>query len=275
MDFSSARQCFYHEIHQQDEQIDLARAALYIAQEEYADLDPEEYLNALDTMAADLQERLPAEPYPLRIVQTINAYLYDDLQFRGNRDHYYDPENSYLNRVIDHRTGIPITLSLVYLELAKRIDFPMVGVGMPGHFLIRPDRSDLEIFVDPFNQGEVMFVQDCEERLKQLYGDVIEFRDEFLDPVSPRRFLARMLTNLKGIYLSQGEMAKVLATIDRILLLFPDAALEQRDRGLIYYQVGRWIEARQDLESYLGQRPAARDAIAIRELLNRIVTRTP
>ncbi len=270
MDFSLARQRFYQEIHQPDEQIDLAAAALYIAQEEYSDLDVEEYLNALDTMAAEVEERLPAEPYPLRILQAINQYLYEDLKFSGNTESYYDPRNSYLNEVIDRRTGIPITLSLVYLELARRIHFPMVGIGMPGHFLIRPIGDEMEIYVDPFHQGEVLFAQDCQERLSQIYGKPIEIRPEFLQPISPRHFLARMLSNLKAIYLTQSDIPRSLAVIERILLLFPDAAMEQRDRGLLYYQTGRWTEACQDLENYLAQVPAPDDAAVMQELLRRM-----
>lgn len=270
MDFPLARQRFYQEIRQPEDQIDLARAALYIAQEEYPHLDPEEYLNALDTMAAEVEERLPTEPYPLRIIQTINRYLFDDLNYRGNNDNYYDPRNSYLNQVIDRRTGIPITLSLVYLEVAKRIEFPMVGVGMPGHFLIRPIGQDMEIFVDPFNQGEIMFAEDCQERLSQLYGRPIELNPEFLEPVTASYFLVRLLSNLKAIYIQQGDLQRVLSIIERILLIFPNAPLEQRDRGLLYYQLGRWTEASQDLENYLLQMPTADDAIVVRELLRRI-----
>ena len=151
MAFLQARQSFYQEINQPDEQIDLAKAALYIAQEEYLDLDPAEYLNALDTMADDLQDQLPPQQYPLKIIQSINRYLYDDLGFTGNVADYYDPRNSFLNEVIERRIGIPITLSLVYIEVAKRVDFPMVGVGMPGHFLIRPDFPEMETFVDAFH----------------------------------------------------------------------------------------------------------------------------
>lgn len=270
MIFSTARQGFYHEISQPDDRIDLAKAALYIALEAYPNLDVEEYLNALDVMAKEVSDRLPQERYPLRVIKAINNYLYTDLRFQGNERNYYDPDNSYFNRVIDRRTGIPISLSLVYLELAKRLDFPMIGVGMPGHFLIRPDRPDLDIYVDPFNQGEVLFEQDCAILLQQLYGDSVAIQPSFLEPVSARRFLVRMLANLKGIYINRGEMSQVLAVIDRILMLFPDAPTEQRDRGLIYYQVGRWTEARQDLENYLNHVPAARDAMVVRELLKRI-----
>lgn len=270
MNFPPARQQFYQEVRQSDEQIDLAKAALYIAQEEYPDLDPAEYLSALDTMASEVEERLPTERYPLRVIQTLNQYLFQDLGFRGNTEAYYDPRNSYLNEVIDRRIGIPITLSLVYLEIARRFGFPMVGVGMPGHFLIRPTITDMQVFVDPFNQGELLFEEDCRNRLSEIFGQPVELRPEFLTTVTARQLLARILTNLKAIFLRQEDLPHGLAAIERILMLFPNAVLEQRDRGLLYYQMGRWTEASQDLESYIRQMPTARDIPAVRELLRRM-----
>ncbi|MBW4687057.1 MAG: SirB1 family protein [Komarekiella atlantica HA4396-MV6] len=270
MNVSSARQYFYQEIQQSDEHIDLAKAALYIAQEEYPNLDPEEYINALDTMAVELQERLPSSRYPLRIIQTINQYLYNDLGFAGNEKYYSDPRNSFLNDVIDRRLGIPITLALVYLEVARRIDFSMVGVGMPGHFLIRPDIPDIEIFVDAFNGGEIIFAQDCQEKLSEIYQQPVTLQPEFLAVVSHRHFLARMLTNLKYIYLRQQELEKTLAAVERILLLFPGVSLEIRDRGLLYYQLGHYSQATDDLQSYLAKIPDAEDASVIRQLLAKL-----
>lgn len=270
MEFTLARQLFYQEINLPEAQIDLGKAALYLAKEEYPELDAEEYLNALDVMAAEIKERLPKESYPLRIIKSINNYLYQDLGFKGNTREYYDPRNSFLNQAIERRTGIPITLALVYLEIAKRIDFPMVGIGMPGHFLIRPDFEEADIYVDAFNEGEILFPQDCAERLAQIYGQPVQMRPEFLEAVGPKKFLARMLTNLKAIYLNQGENSKALEAIEKILLLFPEAVVERRDRGVLYYQLGRWTEARPDLESYLVNIPDAGDAEVVRRLLLRM-----
>ena len=270
MDFPQARQLFYQEINQPDRAIDLAKAALYVALEEYHNFDPQEYLNVLDTIAGEVRSRLPPQNYPMRIVQTINRYLYEDLRFAGNEADYYDPRNSFLNQVIDRRMGIPISLSLVYLEVAKRIDFPMVGIGMPGHFLIRPDFEDAGIFIDAFNKGEILFPEDCQERLAQIYGQPMALEPAFLAPVSSRQLLGRMLGNLKAIYLQQRDAVRVLGAIERILLLFPHALLEMRDRGILYYQLGRLVEARYDLEIYLRNAPNAEDAAAIRQLLERI-----
>lgn len=265
---SLPRQRFSQIVLQPEAQISLAEAALYIAQEEYLDLDVESYLNGFDTMAEEVRERLPTEPYPLRILQAINQYLYDDLGFVGNTRDYYDPRNSYLNEVIERRTGIPITLSLVYLEIAKRIDFPMAGVGMPGHFLIRPTGEEMEIYVDPFHRGKILFSQDCQEQMAQTYGRTVELKAAYLEPVSSHQFLARMLTNLKYIYLNQNQLQKSLAAVERVLLIFPDAQ-ELRDRGILYYQLGRWDEACQDLEDYLARSPQA-DVALIRQLLGRM-----
>lgn len=261
---------FYREINQPDTQIDLAKAALYIAQEEYPNLDIATYLNALDVMATEVEERLPVERYPLRIIQSLNQYLYDELGFTGNTSDYYDPRNSFLNEVIDRRSGIPITLSLVYLEVARRLDFPMVGIGMPGHFLIRPDFQDVGIFVDAFNRGEILFESDCEERLAQIYGHPVQLQPSFTKAVSPRQLLTRMLTNLKLIYLNRQDLPKALAVVERILLLFPDAVMERRDRGLLYYQLGYPSKASQDLEVYLAVLPNADDAYVIRRLIEQL-----
>jgi len=270
MDFPLARQRFYQAVRQPEAEINLAAVALYIAQEEYPDLEVDSYLNALDTMAAEVQERLPAEAYPLRIIGAINQYLYQDLGFAGNTVDYYNPRNSFLNEVIERRIGIPITLSLVYLEIAQRIDFPMIGVGMPGHFLIRPTQGEMAIYIDAFEKGEILFSQDCQERLAQIYGRPMELLPQFIQPVSSHQFLVRLLTNLKHIYLSQSQWSKSLAAVERILIIDPNAVGELRDRGILYYQLGRWPEACQDLETYLAHRPALEDIGPIRQLLNRM-----
>jgi regulator of sirC expression with transglutaminase-like and TPR domain len=270
MQLSLARQRFIQEVRQPDEYIDLERAALYIAQETNPALDVEAYIAALDAMAEAVRERLPLEEYPLRTIKVLNHYLFEDLGFRGNQANYYDARNSFLHAVIDRRRGIPLTLSLVYLAIAQRIAFPMVGVGMPGHFLITPASTETAFFVDPFNRGEILFQQDCADRLKIMFAGQLEMRPQFLAPVTNRQFLARMLTNLKTIYFSQGDIDNSLATIERILILFPDAPGELRDRGLIYFQLERLIESRLDLETYLSLQPQADDRKVIEGILDQI-----
>ncbi|UFP96269.1 SirB1 family protein [Gloeobacter morelensis] len=267
MERSSARQRFIQVLQQPEVQIDLAEAALYIALEAYPGLDVEEYLNALDTMAEEVRERIEGERYPLRMLQGINRYLYDDLGFRGNEEEYYDPRNSFLNEVLDRRTGIPITLALVYLEIARRVDFPMVGVSMPGHFLIRPDRSDMEIHIDAFHRGEILFREDCAERLERIYGRRLELHPAFFEAVGARRFLARMLTNLKFAYWMRSDWQAALGAVERLLAVFPNTPAEWRDRGILHYRLGHPAAARLDLENYLKSAPEAEDAARIRELL--------
>ena len=262
------RRLFVQEIQQPDEAINLERASLYIALEEYPDLEVDAYIHALDTMAAEIQERLPAELYPLKILKTIQQYLYEDLGYSGNRTEYYDPRNSFLNEVIDRRTGIPITLSMIYLAIARRIDFPMIGINLPGHFIIRPIAEDMEIFVDPFHGGNILFLQDCEELLVKVFDRRVALQPEYLAAVSNRQLLGRLLTNLKVVYVNQRNFPKAAQASERILLLFPDAPLEHRDRGVLYYRSDRLAEARQDFERYLELAPLAEDAQVIQEILD-------
>lgn len=270
MTFEPFYQAFVEEIQHSDPDINLARAALQIACFEYPKLNVNNYLNRIDFMADEVRMRLPNSSYPLKIIQTINQYLFTDLQFTGNNQDYYDPRNSYLNEVIDRRTGIPLTLSIIYLEIAKRIDFPMVGIGMPGHFIIRPDFEDVEIFVDPFHGGEILFAQDCQERLSQVYQQPVKLEDHFLNPSSNQQILLRLLTNLKYIYLNQQQWQQTIRILDLLLLLIPNHPLELRDRGLIYYQMGQFTQAQQDLGFYLAILPNAQDADSIRQLLQKI-----
>ena len=175
-----------------------------------------------------------------------------------------------MNQVIDKKTGIPITLSVIYLEIAKRLDFPMVGIGMPGHFLIRPEFENVGIFVDVFNQGEILFKEDCELKLKEIYQQPITLEEHFLTPVSNQQILGRMLTNLKYIYLNRQEYPKMLRIIELLLQLFPNHPLEIRDRGLLYYQLRQWEKATTDLQLYLSILPTAEDAPTIRQILQQM-----
>ncbi|MGL5807401.1 MAG: SirB1 family protein [Xenococcaceae cyanobacterium] len=274
MDFNLGWQKFYDEIDREDKSIDLAKASLSFALAEYPHLDIDKYLNALDVMADEISDRRTEENYPLKIIKTINNYLFEELGYRGNSNDYYNPRNSFLNDVIDLRQGIPISLSVVYLEIAKRINFPMVGIGMPGHFLIRPEFESAAIFVDVFEKGEILFQQDCETRLNALYQQVdrqpIELKPEFLAPVSNKQILVRMLTNLKFIYINTQELKRALRVTEGILMLFPGHPREIRDRGLIYFHMGEWQQASENLNFYLAISPDAEDAEAIRELLQKI-----
>lgn len=267
-DRSLAQQRFYQVLQQAG--FSLAEAALYIAQEEYPDLEVAPYLKQLSDMAAAIDQQLGSERYPLKVIQAINHYLYEELGFTGNSQNYYDPRNSFLNQVLDRRTGIPITLSLIYLEVAQHLGLPMVGVGMPGHFLVRPVVNEMVLFVDPFYRGEILFAQDCQERLAQIFGAGMTLNPAFVEPIGSHQFLRRLLTNLKQIYLQQNQVHECLAAIEKILMVVPDAWLERRDRGLLYYQLGDWSACRQDLEAYLKGHPQAEDIPLVHRLLNRM-----
>ncbi len=270
MRLSPAGQRFYQEVQKADGRVSLAAAALYIAQEDYWDMNPSEYIEKLDRMADSVRSRLPKNRYPLKVIKVINQYLFEELKFSGNRQNYYDPDNSCLNCVLDRRLGIPISLSLVYLEIAARLGFLMVGVGMPGHFLIRPVVDEMAVFVDPFHQGEVLFLADCQERFYQQYGENAQWDDDFLSAVPPKAFLARMLMNLKTVYLVMEAFESAIATLDKLLILMPGQPQQLRDRGLLHYEVKNYALAEQDLKGYLRSQPQAPDHQNIQKILERI-----
>lgn len=261
---------FSVEVAQPDEQIDLAKAALYFAQADDPDLNVQNYLDVLEAIAIEIEFQLPSERYPLKVIQTINHYLFEHLNFRGNQQDYYNPDNSFLHRVIERQLGIPISLSVIYLAIAQRLNFPMVGIGMPGHFLIRPEFEGAGVFVDPFNRGEILFEQDCQARLDETYRQQVKLESSWLAPVSNKQILARMLNNLKFIYLHRREINKALSMMNGILKIFPENVAEIRDRGLLYYQLNRWSEAIIDLEYYLKVDPDSDDAPTIEILLKKM-----
>ncbi|NEO85027.1 MAG: tetratricopeptide repeat protein [Spirulina sp. SIO3F2] len=260
-------------VSQPETAIDLTTAALNIAQIAAPGLDITPYQTRLQELGRTLQANRPNPPYPLKVIQMINRFLYEEWGFQGNQDQYYDPRNSFLNEVLDRRLGIPISLAVLYLDLARRVELPMVGIGMPGHFLVRPDFEDAEIFVDVFNQGEILFPQDCMALLAQIYKHPVPFHSEYFAPVSTKSILARLLSNLKQIYLNQGKLEQMLWTVDGILALFPDHAPERKVRGLVHFELGHWIAAQTDLQLYLETIPQLEEARFIEHLLSQIAER--
>ena len=270
-----ARELFAAELERDEAEIDLGRAAPLFARVEYPGLDVDAYLCRFDAMAADLRPRLGPGEEPGRVVATIAEYLFRELGFAGNEADYYDPRNSYLNEVLDRRTGIPISLSAIYLELGKRLELPFEGVGLPGHFLVRLADPFIPVLVDPFGEGKIVTEDECRARLRALYGDRVELTMSMLRPVGTRSILFRMLANLKGVYARQEDYARAARTIDLMLMVEPGAVAEYRDRGLMRFQAGDLRNARLDLERYLELRPDVADADAIREqlaLIDRLYT---
>ena len=244
--------------------IPLAEAALWIAAEEYPALDVEAYIDRLDEMAEAARPRLATADAPETITR-FNEFVFDELGFGPNDEQYDDPRNSFLNDVIDRRVGIPITLSLVYTELCSRLGLPAVGVGFPGHFLVKW-MGPSEVLIDPFFR-KVISRADCVERLKSSYGPQARLDEEMLAPATPRQIVVRMLRNLKHHYLGRGDLPRALAAVDRALLVCPDDATELRDRGILYCRLECYAAALRDLERYLVLAPADPLAGEIRERL--------
>jgi len=260
MNVPEARRRFAALVERAQGEFRLAEGALLIAQEEYPGLDVAAYLRRLDTMAAVVSAHLGLEIDPSRIVAQLNAYLFDTEGFRGNLEDYYDARNSFLNDVIERKTGIPITLSVVYIELARQVGLPIVGVGMPGHFLVRYSAQPTVFWIDPFHRGQILSHEDCQHLLAQMYGPRLEWSDAYVQPVSDHAILQRMLYNLKAIYVQQSDPHRALGVVERLLLLRPDALTEVRDRGLLQAQMGAVEAALDDLQHYLQLSPEAPDA---------------
>ena len=251
-----------------DEEIDLARAALLIAATEYPEISVERELFRLDAIAEGIAPRMDDDT-PLYQLNTLSEYLFDELKFAGNHTNYHDPRNSFLNDVMERKRGIPISLSLLYIEVGKRAGVPILGIGMPGHFIVR-HRDESGVFVDPFHGGILLSVEECAERLKQVTQGSLPWDSEYLEPISSRAFIARMLRNLKLVYLQRRNYERVLATIDRVIALLPQDAVEFRDRGVVNYRLGNYEEALEDLHVYVTSGEVVPDGDTVHKLMDQI-----
>jgi regulator of sirC expression with transglutaminase-like and TPR domain len=241
--------------------IPLAEAALAVAEEEYPRLDPGQTLATLDELAAAVHSRLAGRRTTAEVLHQLRAVLFEERGFRGNQEHYYDPRNSFLNEVVERRLGIPITLSILYIEVASRVGVPVQGVAFPGHFLVKCAAA--ELFIDPFHGGEAISGDECVARMKAR-GD---FDPRQLEAVGARAILARLLHNLKRIYVEAGDDVRALWVVDRLLLLAPDEPAERRDRGLVCARLGHARVATEDLAFYLAAAPQASDREQVAVLL--------
>ena len=250
----------------EDEKIDLIRAALVIARTEYPNLDIEEYAGRIERMARRVADAA-ADLDQQRTLAALNRVIFEQANLRGNREDYYDPRNSFLNDVLDRGLGIPITLSIIYMEVAGRVGLPLSGVGMPGHFLLKHyGDSEQEILIDCFNRGDILSRQDCQSRLDEIYSGEMKLRPEFLHPISRRQILTRMLNNLKTVYLSTRNFRKALPIADLILVIYPRSAEDVKQRALLRYSMGLHGLAAEDLDEYLKMSPTASDADEIRQM---------
>jgi regulator of sirC expression with transglutaminase-like and TPR domain len=238
---------------------DLAPAALAIARVEYPSLDTGEYLDAIERMgdaAAGRVRRTGASGQDA--IKVLNEYLYDEQRFTGNRDRYDDPRNSFLNEVLDRRTGIPISLAVVYLEVARRAGVHVAGVNFPGHFLLRTadERARLHyggdfLIVDPFHGGALLSEIDCREMLRRHVGEDAAFDRNLLEPATRHEIVTRMLVNLKRLYVRMRSFPQARFVADLLLTVDPSAVSELRDRGLLAYHLEDFGAALRDLETYL------------------------
>jgi regulator of sirC expression with transglutaminase-like and TPR domain len=248
------------------EQFDLAEASLLLAQDAYPDLDVGVYLARLDDIAGAIRRRIAGDAFAEQKLRALNYYLFNELRYSGNIDDYYDPRNSYLNEVMERRTGIPITLSILYLEIGRRIGLNLKGVSFPGHFLVKLSVRRGELVLDPFTGGEAQSEADLRQRLAQVLpaGQADRAKlERYLEPATSRQIIARVLRNLKNVYMQTQKLEPALAVMHRMLLVVPESAEELRDRGLLYEQLECFRPALSDLQNYLRRRPDAPDATEI------------
>ena len=234
----------------ESDQIDLAKGALLIAKDAYADLDIEVYLQQLNQMAEELQSQIGRKADTSEQINRLNHYLFEAQGFAGSsQENYYDVRNSYLNEVLERKVGLPITLSVVYMEIGKRIGLPLVGVGFPGHFMVK--HRDLEIVIDPFENGQILSDEDLSERLVQIFRESVPMHPRFLQAVTNKEILARMLRNLRQIHFRTEEYEKAVKTAERITWLAPQSAQDYRDLGYLYYQVNAYAKSLASFNTYL------------------------
>jgi regulator of sirC expression with transglutaminase-like and TPR domain len=251
-----------------EREIDLALAALLVARVESPALEPDPWLKRLDDLAARSGIKVGADPSVS--LGRLRRFLFEEEAFRGNTDDYFDPRNSCLDQVIDRRLGIPLTLSVLMMEVGRRVGLVIEGVGLPGHFMVRAQAISASILVDPFHGGAVRSVAEAEEVVAQAMGQKVDLTPAHFVPVTKIQILTRMLANLKSIYVQREEWPKALQVIDQLLLLEDSGASQLRDRGTVLMKLGDFQAGAADWERYLSRYPHAKDAAKLRTQLRRI-----
>jgi regulator of sirC expression with transglutaminase-like and TPR domain len=249
-----------------DEEIDLAEAALLIAKNAYRDLDVPGYLARIAELAGKLSAQLPEDGSESTRIVALNRFLFEDQGFAPSIENYFDPRNSFLNDVLERRVGIPLSLSILYIEVGRRIGLPLRGVSFPGHFLVKCTLKEGIVIIDPYCGGITLSLQDLQQRLRETRGGEVSraIVAAMLVAANNREILARMLRNLKAIYLDQRDYARALSAIDWIIAVTPAEATEVRDRGLTYVKLECVRAALEDLEHYMQMAPNAADMNEIR-----------
>ena len=243
---------------------DMVEAALWVAAEEYPDLDVDHTAARVRLISAEGARLAQGLTNPFARLDVLRTHLFDDLGFRGNEKEYNDPRNSFLNEVLDRRLGNPLSLSTLFIDVARAAGFEAHGVGLPGHFVASATYGGRTVLVDPYHCGQVICEDDCRQLVSKTTGRPSLFRRELLEGADERAMLTRMLLNLKYIYVKGEDYRRALAAVERLLLVSPDDSTEIRDRGFLYAHLGHPGAAVSDLESYLALVPAARDAESVR-----------
>lgn len=250
-----------------DPHLDLVEASLVIALEEDPRLDVDRYLGEVSTWSEAVRARLEGSRDVERVVDTINRVLYDEQGFRGENDDYYDPRSALLSEALDRHAGLPITLSILYIELSRRIGAEAVGVSLPGRFLVKFTGPFGVIVVDPYDGGRVLSTVELQKILDGMYGGGVRLREQHLRSFSPKEILARELAQLKAAYLAQHDLPRAAASIDRLLILDERDAWEVRDRAALAMQMHAYRQAIELFERYLMLMPSAEDHSRVREQL--------
>ncbi len=263
-----ARKMFADLVDSHGEDLPLDRALLLIAAEDRGNVSVQDTCRKLDLLSERLADSFPPDGDELSKLASLSEFLFVKENYGGNQEDYYDLRNSWLDDVLDRRKGIPITLSVLAMEVARRLGFELRGVGFPGHFLVTT-KLRTGFYLDPFRGGQILLRNDCRELLAQLSGGNVEMKGTDLDPVSSKQLVARVLQNIKGIHLRQGDFTAAVNAVDRILMLFPKAYGLLRERGLMYLQLGAFTYAVEDLRSYLELASDPPDVEAIQGALER------
>lgn len=248
-----------------EEAVDLGYAALTIGLSVNPHLDIPAYLQRIDQFAREVADRRDPAGDVYHALAALNHVLFRQHGFDGNRDDYYDPRNSFLSEVLDRKIGIPISLCVLYMEVARRTSVPVEGIGFPGHFLVKCSDGEEAIFIDPFHRGEIKITEDLGPMLEKLYGRKVALRQQFLEAVGKKQILKRMLANLKAIYLRNNSVTEALSIFDHLIILDPAGAEDIRDRGSLYLHMGCFRQAHEDFDAYLRLAPNAHDAEIVRE----------
>ena len=250
----------------EDDQIDLLRASFALARIEYPQLDARAGLQYIEALARRVAKRIQEPGDPAQSIAALNEVLFREEMFRGNVVDYFNPRNSFINDVLERRLGIPITLALLYMEVARRAGFMLLGVGMPGHFLLKHyDVNGRSLLIDAFSNGAIVTEEDCRQRLDSIYAGQMPLKAEFFLPVTRRQMLTRMLTNLKTIYLNQRDFRRALQVVDLILVIYPRSPEDVKHRAVLRYNLRDFSGALAGFEEYVKMSPDASDAEEIRQ----------